>query len=228
VVFKRRTPRSWLARARQLIYPAGGFWRAAKYLMHRMRRLPDKPHRIARGVLAGVFVNFPPIFGAQAVTAALFAWIIRGNILAAVLCTFISNPLTTPFIAVMSLEIGYRILGLDEPLAFRQVVAAFSHAGQELWRNARALFTDAPAEWASLGHFWRTVYLPYLVGSIGPGILASVAAYHLTVPLVAAWQKLRATRLRDRIEAIRRARAAKAEAAQRITPQGGDDGDAAG
>jgi hypothetical protein len=30
------------------------------YVMHRLRRLPDPPHKIARGIAAGVFVSFTP------------------------------------------------------------------------------------------------------------------------------------------------------------------------
>ena len=31
-----------------MIYPRGGFVRATRYVIHRMSRLPDEPHRIAR------------------------------------------------------------------------------------------------------------------------------------------------------------------------------------
>jgi len=204
VVFKRRTKRSYLQWATEFVYPTGGFRRATRYLVHRMRRLPDKPHRIARGVFAGVFVNFPPLFGVQVVSAAFLAWVMRGNILAAMLCTFLSNPITTPLIAVSSLELGYWILGRDESLSFLSIVAAFGNAGSELWQNFKAVFTDAPTKWERLAGFWRAVYFPYLVGSILPGIAFSLVAYYITIPLARAYQKIRDKKLRDRIEARRR------------------------
>lgn len=222
MIFKRRDPRSWFAWAREFVYPAGGFKRATIYLLHRMRRLPDEPHRIARGVLAGIFVNFPPIFGIQFLTAAAFAYVIRGNILAALLCTFLSNPITTPFIALLALELGYWMLGMDQRMDINTVFGAFAGAGEELWRNFLAIFTDAPARWQNLGGFWRTIYFPYLVGSILPGIVSSVVAYYVTIPLVKAYQKLRAGKLRDRIEKRRRIKAALIEAEGRDI--GGDDG----
>jgi hypothetical protein len=130
VVFKRRNKRSVFAWARQLVYPTGGFARAARYMLHRMRRLPDEPHRIARGVFAGTFVNFPPIFGIQFLSAGLLAWAMRGNILAALLCTFLSNPITTPIIAVTSLELGHWMLGIQAPLDIRTIFNAFADADE--------------------------------------------------------------------------------------------------
>lgn len=222
MVFKRRDKLSWLAWAREFVYPAGGFKRATIYLLHRMRRLPDEPHRIARGVFAGIFVNFPPIFGIQFITAAAFAFLIRGNILAALLCTFLSNPITTPFIAVGCLELGHWMLGNDQNMDIRTVFNAFAGAGEELWSNFLAIFSSEPTRWQNLAVFWRTIYFPYLVGSILPGIVFSLIAYYITIPLVKAYQKLRAGKLRDRIEKRRRIKAALIEAGERDA--GGDDG----
>lgn len=215
MVFKRRNPRSLLNWAQQLIYPRGGFMRAMQYMVHRMRRLPDEPHRVARGVFAGTFVNFPPLFGIQFITAAALAWLMRGNIIAALLCTFLSNPITTPLIALMSMEIGYWILGIKAPLEIMGIVESFGNAGVELWRNAIAVFTAEPTEWASLTVFFKTIYLPYLVGSIVPGLICSLALYYLTTPLVRAYQKIRAKRTLDRIEKRRRLKKALIKARQK-------------
>ena len=214
MVFKRRTRRSFWGWARQLVYPEGGFARAIRYVMHRMRRLPDEPHRIARGVFAGTFVNFPPIFGLQFVSAALLAYVMRGNIIAALLSTFLSNPITTPFIAVGSLQLGHWMLGTHEPLSAVIIFDAFSDAGLEIWRNIRAIFTSDPVQWGNLDHFWRAIYLPYLVGSILPGLVTALIFYYATVPLIGAYQKLRSLRLRDRVEKHKRQRAASKEPAQ--------------
>lgn len=225
MVFKRRNPRSFLAWMLQLVYPEGGFLRATRYMLHRMRRLPDEPHRIARGVFAGTFVNFPPIFGIQFLSAALLAWLMRGNILAAVLCTFLSNPITTPFIALISLELGHWMLGIRTPLDIRYIFLAFADAGTQLWYNFLAIFTSAPTRWDKLADFFHRIYLPYLVGSILPGLFSSVVLYRVTIPLVRAYQKLRANKTLERIEKRRRLRAALAEANARARPmrENGDD-----
>ena len=57
----------------EFVWPRGGWARAFHYVKHRMRRLPDSPERIARGVWAGVFVTFTPLFGMHFVFAVLLA-----------------------------------------------------------------------------------------------------------------------------------------------------------
>jgi uncharacterized protein (DUF2062 family) len=214
LVFKRRNRRTILEWMREFVYPKGGFKRAAQYLSYRLRRLPDEPHRIARGVFAGVFVSFTPLFGFHFLSAAGLAWLIRGNILAALLATFVGNPITTPLIALSAVETGHWLLGIEVPLSFLSIVAAFSNAGTEIWENVRAIFTDAPTRWDSLGAFFHTFYWPYLVGGILPGLAVSLIFYWITIPLVRTYQRLRAARHRDRIEVRRQ---------QRIAASAGDD-----
>ena len=193
-------------------YPRGGWTRASRYVAHRLRRLPDPAHKISRGVAAGVFVTFTPFFGFHFVLSAAVAWVLRGNILAALLSTFVGNPLTFPFIAAISLEIGAWML--RQPLIpISRVFAAFSEAAGELWRNLVAVFTPEIAEWGRLAEFFQTIFLPYLVGGILPGIVAGTAAYFLSKPIITAYQKARAKRFlarqEKRLEMARRIQAAK-------------------
>lgn len=197
-MFKRRTPLSWTAWAKSQIYPVGGYWRASLYQLHRLRRLPDPPHRIARGVFVGTFVNFPPIFGLQMPVAALLAWAVRGNILAAVLATLLSNPVTTPLIALVSLKLGHWMLGTPEGISLRDVFAAFSAAGGDLWHTFRAVFTDETAHWDGLILFWERIYWPYTLGSILPGLATSALFGWATIPTLTAYQGLRRRRLQKR------------------------------
>jgi uncharacterized protein len=216
LVFKRRNRRTILEWMREFVYPKGGFKRAAQYLSYRLRRLPDEPHRIARGVFAGVFVSFTPLFGFHFLSAAGLAWLMRGNILAALLATFVGNPITTPLIALSAVETGHWLLGIEVPLSFLSIVEAFSNAGTEIWENVRAIFTDAPTQWDSLGAFFHTFYLPYLVGGVLPGLAVSLVFYWITIPLVRTYQRLRAARYRDQIEARRQ---------ERYAASAGDDDD---
>lgn len=216
MVFKRRDARPWTRVATDFVYPRSGWRRAANYLLHRLRRLPDDPHRIARGVAAGMFCNFPPLFGVQMLSAALLAWVFRGNVLAALLATFVSNPLTTPFTALLSLELGHWMLGSRGTLDVNMLVHAFSDAGTEIWSNLLAIFTDEPTRWYRLKNFFFTIFLPYAAGSILPGIAASIASYYLTLPLIVAYHKLRDKRRIERAEKRRTGRMldlAQAEAA---------------
>ncbi len=208
LVFKRRNPRGPLELLRDILYPKGGFRRAAQYVGYRLRRLPDAPHRIARGVFAGVLVSFTPLFGLHFLVAAGLAWLMRGNILAALLGTFVGNPVTFPLIAVTSVETGHWLLGIDVSLSFLSIVAAFSNAAAELRDNLMALFTDAPAHWTNLAAFFHTFYWPYLVGGLLPGLAVALLCYWITIPLVQTYQKIRSAKLRERVEKRRRKKAA--------------------
>ena len=203
MVFKRRTPRSWLQTFAEFFYPRGGWRRAAQYVIHRVRRLPDEPHRIGRGVFAGVFISFTPFFGLHFLGAAGIALAIRGNVLAALLATFFGNPLTTPLIAWSSVELGHLMLGSGQAITLEEIADAFSGATAELWRNVGAIFGPAPTHWSALGGFVETIFLPYAVGGIIPGIAAGVICHYATLPLVSAYKKRRQKKLRDRLEKLR-------------------------
>lgn len=213
-MFKRRTPRSWAAAFREFLWPRSGWARAASYVGKRVRRIPDTPEKIARGVFAGVFTAFTPFYGFHFITSVIVAVIVRGNIIAALLATFFGNPLTYFPIGVVSLQTGYFLLGGREPPSSGEVesglFASFAGAGADLWANFMAVFTPDRADWTRLAHFWDTVFLPYLVGGIGPGLLAGSICYWLSVPLIAAYQKRRKGRF-ARLRAKALAKAARSE-----------------
>jgi len=209
-VFKRN-PRSYARIVLEFFYPRGGWYRATQYVIHRIRRLPDPAHRISRGIASGVFVCFTPFFGLHFLSAVLLAWLIRGNILAALLATFVGNPITFPFIVELSLGLGARILELPVDMHLPQVFEAFARASSDIWRNFLAMFTDAEADWHGLERFWHRVFLPYLVGGFFPGLGAAILAYFLSTPLITAYQKTRIKRLRKRYEKRLAERAARAD-----------------
>lgn len=197
-MFKRRDKRTYTQLLTESVYPRGGWRRAAYYVQHRLQRLPDEPHRIARGVFAGVFISFTPLFGFHFLGAALIAWVLRGNILAALLATFVGNPLTTPLIAVSSIELGHWMLGTTAHFNLMTVFESFTSAGQEITHNLLAIFTTESTRWHKLGAFFQTIFLPYLVGGILPGLLVSFVFYFLTIPVIRAYQILRAKQACER------------------------------
>ena len=199
MVFKRRNPRSWA------FYPRGGWRRAFEYVVHRLRRLPDPPHKIARGVAAGVFVCFTPFFGFHFILAAMLAFVMQGNILAALLATFFGNPITFPIIAALALELGHWMLGMPGGAPLPEVFAEFSRASVELWQNLKAIFTSEPAHWDRLARFYHRILIPYVVGGLAPGTIAGVIAYMLALPAVTAYQKRRVKKLKERFEKRRHA-----------------------
>ncbi|MCA3480580.1 MAG: DUF2062 domain-containing protein [Rhodobacter sp.] len=102
----------------------------------------------------------------------------------------------------------------------RSIIAAFTNAGAELWDNARALFTSDVTHWENLGTFFGTIFWPYLVGGLLPGLAVGLAFYWAAIPIVRAYQKIREGQARARQEKRLRLKS-PAKAAK---PSSGDDG----
>ena len=204
MVFKRRERRSWWRATVEFLWPRGGWKRAFEYVKHRVRRLPDTPEKIGRGIWAGVFAAFTPFYGLHFILAALLARLMRGNILASLMGTFFGNPLTYVPIAVASLQTGYWLLGTRPRVDMGDnIFAKFGAAGADLWHNVIALFTPDRAEWQGLERFYDDVFFPYLVGGILPGIICATASYYLAVPLISAYQNRRRKILKAKLEQLR-------------------------
>lgn len=219
MVFKRRDPRSFLRILAEALYPRGGWVRAFHYVRHRIRRLPDSPDRIARGIWAGVLTTFTPFYGFHFFTAALIAFVMRGNILAAVMATFFGNPATYLPIGLISLETGHWLLGTHfDHEARRTFGDKFVHAGIELKNNFFAMFTDATVDWSGWKIFYHEIFFPYMIGGLIPGVIAGTIAYLIALPLIAAYQKRRREKIKAKFEAIRRKAEAEAET-EKATPK---------
>ncbi len=226
MVFKRRDPIGWGAWLREQVYPRSGFRRATRYVIHRMTRLPDQPHKVARGVFAGSLVGFLPLPGMQFIAAWAASRAINGNLLAALLATFNTNPITTPFFAVLAMSLGHWMLGIEKPLSWEYISGATEQAAVDLWFNTKAIFNDDLPRWDGLIQFWHDIYWPYFIGALGPGIILSLIGYYITIPLVGAYQKARAAKADDRKEKRRKLKQTIADAAARLRPH--RDGDKTG
>lgn len=204
MVFKRRDRRPVWEIVWRAMWPKGGWGRAAQYVKHRLRRLPDTPEKICRGIWSGVFVAFTPFYGLHFLIAISLAWLMRGNIVAAILATFVGNPLTYVPIGVVALQTGYWLLGTRPAEGFEDNLARkFAGASADLWHNIKAVFTPATADWSKLALFYHEVFLPYLVGGILPGIVAATVVYYVTLPVVRAYQNRRKKLLRQKLEKLR-------------------------
>ncbi|MEM8537097.1 MAG: DUF2062 domain-containing protein [Pseudomonadota bacterium] len=205
MVFKRRDRRAIWQVVVDFFYPRGGWARAFEYVKHRVRRLPDTPSKISRGIWAGVFVCFTPMFGLHFVIAAVLAKLLRGNILAALMATFFGNPLTFPAIGYASITLGAWMLGMPAG-RIDQLGKKFADAGYDLWANFLAIFTPARVDWRGLQLFYDDVFFPYLVGGLIPGLITATLAYYLAVPVIGAYQKRRKKVLRAKLEQLGKSR----------------------
>jgi uncharacterized protein (DUF2062 family) len=208
MVFRRRDRRSPWRLVSDAVYPRGGWGRSLEYIKHRLRRLPDSPEKIGRGMAAGVFISFTPFYGFHFLGGLLIAWAIRGNLIASMIGTFVNNFLTLVPISAMAVGLGYWMLGMQPREGMVEGLGhAFGEAWDDLWHNLWAIFGPERMEWAGLQQFFREVFWPYLVGGLVPGLLVALASYWLTVPLVRAYQAARRRALEERL-------------AQRLRPPG--------
>jgi len=88
-----------------------------KNFVKKLIQIKDSPQKIARGFAIGVFWGIMPTFGFAIVFSLPTAIFLRGNKLAAVVGTFVANPLTVPFFYPFEYKIGQLILRTD-PLPF--------------------------------------------------------------------------------------------------------------
>lgn len=217
MVFRRRDRPPLTTRLRELLFPRRGWRRGLEYIAHRVRRIPDTPHRIALGFSCGVFASFTPLFGLHFFLAAALAWVARANVLAALIGTIVGNPLTFPLIAWLSMALGRRILGQGGPTgrSFARIDQAFTLAVDGLWQTILSWFGMGESQWDKIALVWSDVMLPYFIGGLLPGIVASIGFYYLVRPLVAAYRAARAARRAERARRRAGERQSEADAEQR-------------
>lgn len=202
-MFKRRDRLSPWQTFRHMVWPKGGWVRAFEYVKHRLRRLPDTPEKIARGLGAGVFASFTPFFGLHFLIAWLAARLVRGNVPAALIGTFFGNPATYIPIAMTSIWTGHLILGsrpdrgLEYTLQYK-IGGAFG----DLWFNLIAIFSSEKTDWTHLLIFYDDVFYPFMIGCIIPGLIAATLVYYLSVGVIGAYQKSRRKRLRAKLKQL--------------------------
>ncbi len=187
MLFKRRKRTSHIERARIWAWPRVSWRRSMLYYAKRILRLSATPYAIASGCAIGAFASFTPLIGFHIVIAVALAWIIRGNLIAAIFGTAVGNPLTFPLIWASTYELGYVILRGEQAVA-----------PPPLGRH----FLEGSIE--NLSPIIKTMS----IGSLPLGFLASLIVYAVVYKSVTAYQANRRHRLQGR-------RAAKGPAARK-------------
>lgn len=185
MLFARRRDPSLFERMRVAVWPRRSWSRSARYVGLRLVRLQASPHRIALGAAAGIFAAITPFLGAQMALAALLAAVLGGSKRAALLGTFVGNPLSWPAIWAGTYAAGCLMLGSE----------ARAHAG-ELERHLEVLgaaVRDGSVEQLeAAAHLAKPLLVPMMAGSLPVGFAAGVLFYWALRRAVAASQGRRA------------------------------------
>ena len=204
-MFKRRERRSIFRFFYEVIFSLKGISRAIEYVGIRLKRIPDTPHKISLGMSCGIFASFTPLFGLHFLIAGLLSYVLRANVLASLIGTFIGNPLTFPIITVFNLKLGEWILGSNE-YSSGDGGKIFEGFLDFIFLIYKSLFTEGSIGENSvprMNEFLYGVFIPYSLGGLILGILIAIISYFLLRPLVSTYQKkrdaLKARRLKKKL-----------------------------
>jgi uncharacterized protein (DUF2062 family) len=192
-LFKRRERRSIFRFFYEVIFSFKGISRAIEYISIRLKRIPDTPHKISLGMSCGIFASFTPLFGLHFLIAGLLSYLLRANVLASLIGTFVGNPITFPVITVFNLKLGEWILGSSE-YSSGDGGKIFEGFLDFIFLIYKSFFTEGSIgenNVPRMNEFLNGVFIPYSLGGLILGIFIAVISYFLLRPLVATYQKKR-------------------------------------
>ena len=204
-MFKRRERRSIFRFFYEVIFSLKGISRAIEYVGIRLKRIPDTPHKISLGMSCGIFASFTPLFGLHFLIAGLLSYLLRANVLASLIGTFVGNPITFPIITVFNLKLGEWILGSSE-YSSGDGGKIFEGFLDFIFLIYKSFFTEGSIgenNVPRMNEFLNGVFIPYSLGGLILGILIAIISYFLLRPLVSTYQKkrdaLKARRLKKKL-----------------------------
>lgn len=190
LMFQRREKPKLHQRARDFLWPSLGWRRSTRYLFHRVGRLPGSSYSIAAGFACGAAVSFTPFVGLHFVFGGLCAWVMRANIMAAIIGTAVGNPWTFPFIWTLIYNLGVWMGAANgvnvAELDFSAVFASSMDAMLTL--DLVYLFDTA----------WPVLW-PMFVGAIPCFLVVWTLFYFLLRPLIDNYQSKRRERVMRKI-----------------------------
>ena len=139
--------------------------RLISYYKLKLARLPASPHAIASGFACGSMVSFTPLLGLHFLLAIVFAYLIRGNLVAALLGTIVGNPITFPFIWGLIYNVGAFLTSNKQ-----------NELNQEI--NFDMIITQT-----------YEIFLPMLIGGAVLAIPVWLTTYLLTHSFVSSYKK---------------------------------------
>ena len=204
-MFKRRERRSIFRFFYEVIFSLKGISSAIGYVGIRLKRIPETPHKISLGMSCGIFASFTPLFGLHFLIAGLLSYVLRANVLASLIGTFIGNPITFPIITVFNLKLGEWILGSNE-YSSGDGGKIFEGFLDFIFLIYKSLFTEGSIGENSvprMNEFLYGVFIPYSLGGLILGISVAIISYFLLRPLVSTYKKkrdsLKARRLKKKL-----------------------------
>ena len=141
--------------------------RSISYYKLRLARLPGSNYAISSGFACGAMVSFTPLLGLHFVLAVIFAYLIRGNFIAALIGTVVGNPITFPFIWGLIYKIGTYLTNIKLQKITHEI-------------NFEMIVNQT-----------YEIFFPMLVGGIIIAPLVWIITYYLIYSFIASFKKRR-------------------------------------
>jgi uncharacterized protein (DUF2062 family) len=147
--------------------------------------LEDTPARIALGSAAGILSSALPTFG-QTFIGMILARVVRGNVVASIPWSWLSNPLTTLPMWYGGYRIGvWLIPGQQDVLTYADVKALLFRFEHTTWSDGLGTMLGVLGD----------ILAPLWLGCTALGLLLAVPGYFIVHAAVVRWQARRDARM---------------------------------
>ncbi|MCE5278024.1 MAG: DUF2062 domain-containing protein [Planctomycetaceae bacterium] len=143
------------------------------FVVHKILRLDDTPHRIALGVAIGIFVTWTPTIGAQMVLVVALCTLFRANKVVGVPLVWLSNPFTLVPVYGPNYWAGVQVMKLF----------GREYTWQAFWNAFKTALQSTPTWYEKVQHWWGAldpILVPLWVGSVLVGAVLGIIAYVAT------------------------------------------------
>ena len=106
--------------------------RASLFYFLKLIRVKDSKDKLAIGFACGSMVSFSPFIGFHFLLAVIFAYILRGNIIASLIGTFVGNPFTFPFIWIFIYKVGNIFFKNDQNFSLELTFQSLFNQGYDI------------------------------------------------------------------------------------------------
>ena len=106
--------------------------RASLFYFLKLIRVKDSKDKLAIGFACGSMVSFSPFIGFHFFLAVIFAYILRGNIVASLIGTFVGNPFTFPFIWIFIYKVGNIFFKNDQNFSLELTFQSLFNQGYDI------------------------------------------------------------------------------------------------
>ena len=171
-----------------------------RFVKFRILHVDDSPQRMARGIAAGFFTAYLPLFGLHMLLAFVFAQLVRANKALAVMAVWICNPLTFVFIYYPCYRLGHFVLPFfhEKP---QVELDQIQHLLDQTFSLSYMLVNFFTSDyWKQVGHIFTKVGLEMFIGGIILGAIVAKIGYWVSFYFIIGYR----TRKHDRKTAWKR------------------------